>query len=438
MPTPIDGTPPGTNPSPPPKDGGNVTPPPDAGENPPPPPDAGTPPDGGSGPVQQTPDPWPREAAVNYTKRFGVGRPRDVAVDEGFNIWLLNGNQIGVLRPGDSQPIWVKDIGQAARGFTSTVICGGSAGRAYVGYYANELEEAGRQSYEDPVFGEGDLDVVKLTPDGNIVLEEHLFRSYRRNKEKNDGSLTWNPPTNIGLRNSNNWTFDEDRAVLSCLRVMRGRDKGEVYVGTNHGVSRIKGLYYNSHRHPVWFEGTTQRAGYTYGLGISQSGDVLIANNWTFGIVTPNADLGVWDWMNPKELNPMKVESAYLPEVNALEVFDFWRGFEQTKDGRYYLGSKDFGLWEMSIISRGNPFQKGTKIAGLPTDAIMALAATDDGSLFIGTDDAGLWRMDANRTLSRVTDVPGGQVRRLIYDPNGTPAMLYVLTNEGLTVLRGH
>ncbi|MGZ3461364.1 MAG: hypothetical protein ACXU86_22975, partial [Archangium sp.] len=250
---------------------------------------------------------------------------------------------------------------------------------------------------------------------------------------------TWNPPTNIGIRNSNDWKFDEDRAVLTCVKVMRGRDKGDVYIGTNHGVTHIRGLNYNSHRHPVWFDDKGgQHIGYCKAVGIAQDGDVLIGNDWTFGIVTPNPDLGLWDAMAPKELNPMKVESAYLPEVNSLEQFDYWRGFQQTKDGHYYMASEQYGLWEMSIISRGNPWQKGTKVQGLPTDALTSLAATDDGSLFIGTDGGGLWRMDASKKLSRVADVQGREVRQLVYDPNATPAMLYVLTDSGLTVLRGY
>jgi hypothetical protein len=424
-----------------PEDAGLPPPPEDAGL-PPPPEDAGTPSDGGSdggtGPVKVAPDTWPKEAAVNYTQRFGVGRPQGVAVDEAFNIWLLEGNRIGVLRPGDTQPHWASNIGQAGRGFSTTVICGGSAGRAYVGYHARELDMPFLPSYTDSAFTEGDLDAVKLTPEGGIVLEEHLYRSFRRNKEKNDGGLSWLPPVNIGIHNSNDWRYDEDRAVLSCVTVMRGRDKGEVYIGTNHGVTRIKGLHYNSHRHPVWWENGSQRAGYTYAVGIAQDGDVLIGNDWTFGIVTPNADLGVWDWMSPKSLNPMKVESSYLPEVNSLAEFDYWRGFQQTKDGRYYLASKSHGLWEMSILSKGDREQKGTQIQGLPTSQLTALAATDDGSLFIGTDGAGLWRMDASKQLTKVADVPGGKVRQLVYDPNATPAMLYVLTDAGLTVLRGH
>ena len=438
----------------PPPTGGKDTPPPDASSPPDagspsdgggtsPPPDAGTPPDGGTDggtadPGPSVRDSWPKESVVNYTQRFGVGRPRSVAVDDAFNIWLLDGNRIGVLRPGSTQPLWASNIGQAGRGFSSTVICGGSAGRVYVGYLARELDQPHRQSYTDPTYLEGDLDAVKLTPEGSIVLEEHLHRSYRLNKEKNDGSLSWNPPVNTGIHNSNDWQYDEDRSVFSCVKVMRGRDKGEVYIGTNHGVTRIRGLYYNSHRHPVWWDDGSQRAGYTYAVGIAQDGDVLMGNDWTFGIVTPNENLGVWDWMSSKTLNPMKVESSYLPEVNSLAEFDYWRGFQQTKDGRYYMASKTHGLWEMSIISNGNPFQKGTRITGLPTQQLTALAATDDGSLFIGTDGAGLWRMDASKQLVRVAEVPGREVRQLVYDPNATPAMLYVLTDAGLTVIRGH
>jgi hypothetical protein len=433
----------------PPTDEGG-TPPPDTGDpsedgdtpdgGTPTPPDAGPPPDDGTGegtgPQKPGPDPWPKEASVNYTQRFGVGQPQSVAVDDAFNIWLLAGPRIGVLRPGDTQPLWASHLGQAARGFSSTVICGGSAGRAYVGYHARELDNPQRQSSLDPTFLEGDLDAVRLTAEGTLVLEEHISRSFRRNKH--DGSITRNPPNNTGIRNSNDWRYDEDRAVLSCVKVMRGRDKGEVYIGTNHGVTRIRGLEYNSHRHPVWWENGSQRAGYTYAVGIAQDGDVLIANDWTFGIVTPNKDLGLWDAMNPKTLNPMKVESSYLPEVNSLPEFDYWRGFQQTRDGRYYLASKEHGLWEMSILSRGSPSQKGTRVTGLPTDRLTALAATDDGSLFIGTDGSGLWRMDASKNLSPVANVPGRKVRQLVYDPNGTPAMLYVLTDAGLTVLRGY
>jgi hypothetical protein len=169
-------------------------------------------------------------------------------------------------------------------------------------------------------------------------------------------------------------------------------------------------------------------------VGIAPNGDVLIGNDWKVGVITPSELLKDWDRVN-ETLNPEKLNS-HLPEVNSLEDKDFWRGIQQTTDGRYYLASKDFGLWQMNILRRSEA--KGVKVPGLPTDALTALAATDDGSLFIGTDGAGLWRMDASKQLSRVSGVEGSKVEQLLYDPTVKPAMLYVLTSQGLTVLRGH
>jgi hypothetical protein len=134
-------------PEPPPVQGSDV--PPDTTS--PPPPDTGTPQDGTGTeqpPTEPPPDPgpWPVDARLDYTVSFGVGTPQSVGLDEGFNLWLLQGDRIGVLRPGDSKPTWTRGIGQASQPFgrdslaiDSTVICGGEAGRAYVGYRTDEM-----------------------------------------------------------------------------------------------------------------------------------------------------------------------------------------------------------------------------------------------------------------------------------------------------------
>ncbi|RYZ46882.1 MAG: hypothetical protein EOO72_00935, partial [Myxococcaceae bacterium] len=81
----------------PPEEDGGATPDdggtPDAG--PTPVPDGGEPPDAG---------PWPVDATLDYTRTFGVGTPQSVGIDEGLNVWLLDGYRIGVLRPGDKAP----------------------------------------------------------------------------------------------------------------------------------------------------------------------------------------------------------------------------------------------------------------------------------------------------------------------------------------------
>jgi hypothetical protein len=398
--------------------------------------------------------PWPDEPVVNYSSRYGLGSVRAVSVDDAYNIWLLDGDRIGVLRPGDTSPRWTSGVGQAAPGFGpdklalgSSVICGGSAGRAYVGYVTYELDSAfiyspdGRSfpRYDDPdptrfdpvryeEYKKGDLDVVRLQPDGSVALETHLGRSARING-----------PQDIGIRNTNDHHFDEDRSVLTCVKVMRGKHRGELYIGTNHGVTRIQGLTYNSHRHPVWFRtqpdgDKTQMAGYTYALGLARNGDVLIGNDWNVGVVTPSPNLVDWD-NTSQSINPEKLNS-FIPEVNSLEDKDYWRGIQQTVDGLYYVASKDYGLWQMIISRRAEAH--GVKVAGLPTDRLTSLAATDDGSLFIGTRGFGLWRLDEKKRLSHVDGVDGVGVEQLLYDPTVKPAMLYVLTDEGLTVIRGH
>lgn len=431
-------------PPPPPWDGGT----PDGGS------DGGTPdggggtPDGGPGepdggpsgpptPPAGPPCPsctWPTDAVMNYSTTFNLGRVQSVGLDNAHNLWLLDGPRIGVLRPGDATPTWVSNLGQASRGFGretlatgSTVICGGEANRAYVGYSTYELSPARRESPGDLEYLKGDMDAVKLTPEGSIVLEEHLGR-------------TTSPSglNNIGIRNTNDWHFDEDRSVLSCTRVARGPNKNDVFIGTNHGVTRIRGLVYNSHLHPVWWTSTgSQKAGYTYALGITQSGDVFIGNDWMLGLVTPTPLLQEWD---RSDKTPFRI-ATHIGELSSLEDFDFWRGVAQTTDGLYYLASKDYGLWEMRAQPReGDPirldpvFQRVTT----PTRSLTALAATDDGSLFIGTAGSGLLRMKPDKTIVPVPEVAGSQVKQLVYEPGLSPSMLVVVTNSGVFVLRGY
>jgi hypothetical protein len=217
---------------------------------------------------------------------------------------------------------------------------------------------------------------------------------------------------------------------------MRGQFRGEVYIGTNHGVTRIRGLEYDSHRHPLWLDDKgVQKIGYSYGLGIAQNGEVLIANEWKVGIVMPPPELGKWEFFPPD--GPDWGVDTYNQELNSLADFDFWRAFQQTTDGKYYLGSAQYGLWRMDR-TKWVDSENWSKISGLPTDAINALAATDDGSLFIGTDGGGLWRMDPDKQLTRFTDVQGSNVQQLVYDPTVKPGTLLVLVDGVLWMVRGY
>lgn len=394
---------------------------------------------------------------LNYTQAFGVGTPQSVGLDEGLNLWLLKGNRIGVLRPGDSAPTWTTGVGQARLPFgrdslaiDSTVICGGEAGRAYVGYRAAEMQRAdgisqrtyipwpGQAGYSPERFAEyqkGDLDAVRLQPDGTVALEEHIWRSTGAS----------NAGRQAGIHNTNDFHYEEDRMILNCARVTRGPYRGDLYITTNHGVTRIQGLTYNSHRHPGWYLITTNPDGsqdaslqcpQMHALGIARNGDVLVANEQMLGVLVPSAHLEEWDrentWGGP---TPWRFK-GFNEALNGLASDDYWRAFEQVVSGRYYLGSAEYGVWAMTPKSRsaGN----WSRLTGLPTNQILSLKATDDGALYIGTNGGGLWRLEPDgQTLAPVRQVSGQRVLQLVYEPTVTPSMLLVLTEQGLTVIRG-
>jgi hypothetical protein len=407
--------------------------------------------------------PWPTDELVNYSAKYGIGRVQDAGPDEGHNIWLLAGDRIGVLKAGSSTAQWSSGVGQAGRGYSSTVICGGAAGRAYVGYHASYNDIPGGQFAYDPrgcefpsysdcdpsrysrerldEFLQGDLDIVKLDEtSGAPALEERIWRSVtNRNPYPISASL-------LGLRNTNDQHFDEDRSVYSCTRAVRGPARGDIFVGTNHGYTRIQGLIFNSHRHPIWYQtvcdadgcSKSQRAGYAYGLGVDQSGRILMANDWTIGIVNPVNELVTWDREADPTLNPELLKNVILREVYGGggptdDSFAEYRGFEQTKDGVYYVGTLERGLWQV-IPGKDIDEATATRIAGAPSN-LRSLAATDDGSLYIGSE-SGLYKMDAEKKITRVSG-PSGTVTRLFYDPSVTPSALYIVAGGQLWVLRG-
>lgn len=421
--------------------------------------DAGLPDAGGPVDAGVVPDagPWPKDALRDYTHDFNVGTPQSVGLDEGLNLWLLDGAKIGFLKPGATAPVWTTGVGQAKNGFGldtlatgSTVICGGAAGHAYVGYRAQDLQPTipgkphafipspGEEYYTDERYAEyqkGDLDAVRAKADGTVELEEHLWQTVGAS----------NANRQIGVHNTNDFHYDEDRTVLACERATRGPSTGDVFISTNHGVTMIRGLTYNSHRHPGWYkylptaDGTMEPALQTveiYGLGIAPNGDVLVANEQMIGALVPDGVLADWDRENTFDGPVPWKFKLFNDQLNDQESYDYWRGFQQVTSGTYYLGSASYGLW--SFVPSSHSSGTWTKLSGLPTERISALRATGDGALYIGTDDAGLWRLEPDgKTLAKVLDVNATAVKQLVYESSVTPSMLLVLTDHGLTVLRG-
>ena len=395
----------------------------------------------------------------NYSASYQLGPIQSAGLDDGFNLWVLSGNRVGVLKPGDGAPTWSEDLGQAGLGFQSSVICGGRPGQAFVGYVAKDPGTTPDNPNYDPNGfrrwqpSAGDLDSVVVGQGGAPALEEH-----------------------VNLYNSNDLHWNEAASILTCLKVVRGPAAGDVFTGDNHGVARLRAsncgpslafqprhdgyqTCYADHRHPAWYankatgewvpdEGACSThggpiecrlmIGYNYALGVAVNGDILTANNYKFGIslTTPEPGLDQWHQFTQE---PWRLE-FYVPELSGMETPDNWRGFTQARDGYFYLGSKDYGLWQLTATPRPDGVHYGpsfAKVSGAPSESISALVGTDDGSVFVGTDGAGLWRMTPGHTFEKVAPVGGARVRQLSYDPRFTPSMLLVLTDAGLWVLRG-
>lgn len=374
---------------------------------------------------------WPQDAVKNYTTSFALGSVQSVGFDDAQNLWLLDGERIGVLRPSDKAPKWSTGIGQAAGGFGqsklalgSTVICGGGAGQAYVGYQTYELTNVELGDVNHAEYQKGDVDVVSVDGDGKVTLKTHLSES---------AVYAGQAQNKLGIRNSNDWRYDEDRSVLVCRKLRKGARAGDVFIGTNHGVTMIRGTTYNSHRHPVWDVNGSLRIGFNFALGASFDGkEVLMGNEWKLGILAAPAELKEWD----RSVENPWILDTYADSVNSMEAMDYWRGFTQTKSGAYFLSSDRFGLWKMTRRGAGQQ-PSFEKISGVP-DGLTKVEATNDGSLFIGTKNDGLWRMSAEGAVSKVKDVNGAEVRELLYEPALSPPMLFVLTDSALTVLRSH
>jgi hypothetical protein len=389
-----------------------------------------------------------------------VGRVLGVGVDAGGTIWTVDGGGVWARPPGGA---WRRftGVGQLARGERAFTICGGIAGEAYVGYEVRELDDPLHATLEQRLAG--DVDRVALE-DGNLVLDFH-YELHNNNGLHADGTI------------HDKIFFDETRAILSCVRIDSGPFEGELYFGSNHGLTRVRGDAYGDHRHPTFdypscatTVGTTfecdefsEAIGYVWGLGLSNAGNVLMAADWMFAEVGPTDPLlehdlvrwtlnsHRWTLVGPPPFPlPGRTTPAWAPPWYQRWPLRFLerarnRAIAQTPDGRYWVASEGKGLvWFIADGARLRPF---VEVEGEP-GLITSLVANPDGTLWVGTSGAGLWRYappPRPATLadppvpevggwSKLDGLPSGEVIRLHMEKRFGKRQLYVGTGSGLAV----
>lgn len=351
--------------------------------------------------------PWPVEEVVHYGPDEGLPGPvLGVGVDDGQNLYAIDGAVLYAAPAGSGRFVRTGSGGQLDLGDRPLCVCGGEAGKVYVGYLTweaapHELDEEGKRF--------GDLDRFALQPDGSLRLERH----YR-------------------LQNDNARWMDHTRTILDCARVVGGPHHGLLYLGSNHGYTAIRGDEAADHRHAVFTDASGSLAiGYVWGVNVDVHGNALFASEWKVAALPPPGD-DLRSWLDPVQ-TPWLVDT-WVEVWGSLEEPDALRAIAgDLEAGRIWVGSATRGLAEMQLAPR-----RWTDIEDVPDRHVTDLELDPaDGRLWVATASRGLWRYDPETgTWERNPHVPAGAVHDLLLDTTVEPRALYVATDTGLYALR--
>ena len=442
---------------------------------PPPPPDAGTadagtpdagPPD--AGPVDAGPDPhrigglgagpFPMDALAIYGSSQGLlESPISASIDESENLWVVSEKALYLWQPGAKvfRRYTARDGLHYGPGYTEppdiTLVEGGGPGECFVGYFARDTNAAmfpDAHRSTDPWAHMGKMDQVLLQADGSLKVNRY------------------------DLRNTNDGSYYETRTVMSMV-YDHFQHPGNLYVGSNHGVTRIipanyfppplpltddthaERVWYADHVHPVACiaapcTGDSSRDHVTFGdwFGLTLAPDGRL---WMGGLTSAGA-LGFrekldewrqsWKPINPFvpafEGAPVFVPPRYGDPVNI-------RGVAVTPDGVVWFVSGEVESWRGATY--GISAYDGKRFTYFDPTALGALEynilevqSLADGRLVFGFPSTGLllWQPGEakGRRITQRDGLPGERIGRISQDKMHDPPLLLVPTDGGLAVFR--
>jgi len=388
------------------------------------------------------------------------------SVDEGENLWVVTPKALYLMTPGAHtfRRYTAQDGLHVGPGYTEppdiTLVEGGARGECFVGYYARDTNVGntpGAHTNIDPYAHYGKMDQVLL---------------------KDDGTLTVN---RYDLRNSNDGHYYETRTIMSMV-YDHFQHPGNLYVGSNHGITRIiparyfpprylvtdpwntadERVWYADHVHP-WVcigqpcTGDTNvdhvAFGDWFGLALADDGRLWMGGLYNAGAIHYKEALGEWvqSWAPHNPFDP-SFGDPYPPNE---PVFDPPREADPvnihavavTKDGTVWFASGEVESWRgptYGLAAWGGPGTKFTHIdptrLGSIEYNILELQALPDGRLVLGFPNSGLlvWQPgDAHGHRLTVRDaLPGEQIGRMTQDRMHDPPILFVPTEGGLAAFR--
>ena len=438
-------------------------------------PDAGVVPDGGTDagtpdagpPTPPPPDPhkvgglglgpWPAAPITVYGSAQGLlEAPLSASTDEAENLWVVTQRALYLLRPGDKvfRRLTAADGLHVGHGWTEppdfTMVVGGRAGECFVGYFAHDTHtppDPNAHTDLDPIAHLGKMDQVLLKPDLTLQVNRYDFH------------------------NSNDQHFWETRTVTSFV-YDHFQHPGELYVGSNHGVTRVQPakfrlpvtpqeksdahfewLYYADHVHPVvcdnGFCGQLANPHYVFGdffgLTLADDGRLWMGGLTSAGAIRWTSDLQSWR----ESFAPF---NPFVPAFDNPPVFKPGshggnvniRAVAVTADGMVWFASGEqeswrgptFGLasWDGRIFQYVDP-----RSICAPEFNVVEMVAWDD-RLVLGFASTGLlvWKPGepSGKRLGMKEGLPGEAIGRISLDRMVDPPQLFVPTEGGLAVVR--
>jgi hypothetical protein len=438
-------------------------------------PDAGAPdsgvPDAGApdaGPVNPGPDPHrpgglgsgpvPSGPLVIYGSAQGLlEAPISASMDEGENLWVVTGRALYLLQPGAKvfRRYTAQDGLHYGPGYTEppdiTLVEGGSKGECFVGYAARDTNDhmfKGAHTEKDPWAHLGKMDQVLLKADASLKVNRY------------------------DLRNSNDGHYYETRTITSMV-YDHFQHPGNLYVGSNHGVTRIvparyyppphldtdpfntwdERQWYADHVHP-WVcmggpcsdPGRPPTFGDWFGLTLAADGRLWMGGLTNAGALKFKEKLE--DWVQSWEpINPFTPAFEWPPVFLPARMGDpvNIRGVAVTPDGMVWFVSGGAESWRSPHYGiaayDGRRFTYFDPTAlGATEYNILEVQALADGRLVFGFPNSGLlvWEPGEakGRRITQRDGLPGERIGRMSQDQMHDPPLLLVPTDGGLAIFR--
>ena len=282
--------------------------------------------------------------------------PVSASVDEGENLWVVTQRALYMLQPGAKafRRYTARDGLHYGSGYTDppdiTWVEGGSDGECFVGYFARDTNSRmfpDAHLWSDPYAHMGKMDQVLLQSNGSLKVNRY------------------------DLRNSNDGHFYETRSITSMV-YDHFQHPGNLYVGSNHGVTRIvpakyypppnlatdpfntwdERQWYADHVHPVVCIGgpcdghRIVTFGDWYGLTIAGDGRLWMGGLTSAGALAFKEKLA--DWVQSWEpVNPFSPAFEWPPVFQPSSMGDpvNIRGVAVTPDGVVWFVSGEVENW---------------------------------------------------------------------------------------------